>query len=92
MAPMAQLGLGWNAELAHHDHIQRSSQSPGHLRGHDDPSPGQPEYDHVLGAQIGQELGEAPPRIGSINERHFANSIPRPGGGAPEDGRVGIRS
>ena len=74
--PHGELGLDRHAELADHDDIQRSSQGPRHLRGHDHTPAWQPEDDDVRLAQIGQELGEAPPRIGSINERHFANSIP----------------
>ena len=46
-----QLRLGRHAELAHDDHVERGSQHPCDLGRDGDPTPWQPEHDHLTSPQ-----------------------------------------
>ena len=72
--PEAVLRLERNTEFAHHDHIRRSAQFLSHLERYRHAATWQAEYGNIGAAQVPQPLGQVPPRVRAINEKHLATS------------------
>ncbi len=84
----AQLGLERHAELAHHDHVQRGVQHLRDLGRHRNTAAGKPEDDHLAAREVPDPLGEAPPRVYTIDEVH---DPPLPGSRPDPDPAPGRR-
>ncbi len=75
-----QLGLEGDAELAHHDHVERGVQRRGDLGGHGDPAPGQPQHDRVGVPQVLEQSGKPTPGVDAVREGKLgrcSSAVPR---------------
>ena len=66
------------ADLAHHEHVERRPEPPGHLGRHRDPAPGQPEDEEIGNAGVvAEEPGQLGPGRDPVENRREAPTDPR---------------
>ena len=68
----AALRLERDAELAHHDHVERGPQLPGHLGRDRYAAARQGDHDGIGAPQVQQPARQLPSRVRTINEQHLA--------------------
>ena len=71
-----QFALERDAELAHHDHVQRCAQRARDLERDRDPAARQTYHDDVMTGVLLELLGEPAARVHSIPEQHVSCSFP----------------
>ena len=81
-----QLLVARHPDLAHHQHVERRPERRGHLGGHGDAAPGQPEDDDVTAREVGQPGRELAAGVAAVGERgtHVRQSYPAPARMCPE--------